>query len=152
MLTLLSTFCALIADQTKEITLYTKEQCDEHGLVFDTAHQRWHEDVVRANATIVPGQAASWVNVETIDGRSGTGWAFLRDEVSNIADVVNITGGTLVCRSWDILKSTSNMIQVFAMEGHLYITFIADDGVAGHFAGAGAGEETFQGNGVFNWN
>ncbi|THH10565.1 hypothetical protein EW146_g8335 [Bondarzewia mesenterica] len=138
----------------KEITLYTKEQCEERGLVLDTAHQWWNGNGVLADAKIVPGQAASWVSFETIDGHSGTGWVLPSDEganILNITNAINVTGGNLAYRSWDALKSTSNMIQVFAGQGHMYISFIADDGLAGLFAGAGAGEVTFQATGVFNW-
>ncbi|THH13695.1 hypothetical protein EW146_g6553 [Bondarzewia mesenterica] len=139
---------------TEEITLYTKEQCEERGLVFDTAHRWWNGNSVLADAKIVPGQAASWVSFETIDGHSGTGWVLPSDEGANILDIanaINVTGGNLAYSSWDELKSTSNMIQVFAGQGHLHISFIADDGLAGLFAGAVAGEAIFQGNGVFNW-
>ncbi|THH13694.1 hypothetical protein EW146_g6552 [Bondarzewia mesenterica] len=139
---------------TEEITLYTKEQCEERGLVFDTAHRWWNGNSVLADAKIVPGQAASWVSFETIDGHSGTGWVLPSDEGANILDIanaINVTGGNLAYSSWDELKSTSNMIQVFAGQGHLHISFIADDGLAGLFAGAVAGEVTLQANGVFNW-
>ena len=141
-----------ILARSREITSYTEQDCENHGLIYEPPPPRSpprdpndFPNFVAANANIASGLIVSFVNVNTTDDHSGTGWVW------GIGEGLDVTGGTLGYGSWDRLKSEQNTIAVVAEFDALTITFFVDGAIEAVYVGAGVGEVTFEGGGHFDW-
>ncbi|KAI1084543.1 hypothetical protein F5B20DRAFT_522094 [Whalleya microplaca] len=89
---------------------------------------------------------ATYVNVNTTDGHSGSGWGI------GPGAGMEITGGVLGYNSWEELTSKPNKFTVTSVEDGVIATFWVDDNPAAGYFGAGAELDVSISGGVFTWD
>lgn len=89
---------------------------------------------------------AAYVNINTVDGHTGSGWAW------GFGAGVEVTGGVLGYTSWDELTSTENKFEIASVEEGVEASFWIDGSLVAVYLGTGAELDVSLNGGSFSWS
>ncbi|KAI0884568.1 uncharacterized protein GGS22DRAFT_188777 [Annulohypoxylon maeteangense] len=87
----------------------------------------------------------AFVNINTADGHTGTGWAF------GFGAGLEVTGGVLGYSSWDQLMSGPNAFVVGSVEAGVGASFFIDGTLVATYLGSGVELDVSLNGGSFTW-
>jgi hypothetical protein len=101
---------------------------------------------VAANLNTASLIFATFVNINTTDGHSGTGWG------AGAGAGAEFTGGILWYKSWDELMSEPNAFDIVSVEDGVLASFFIGGQIVATYFGAGAGVDVGISGGSFTWS